>query len=358
MEEVKRERSVPFEISIGIPAYNRSSELVDLLQSIYAQSVLPTEITICEDRSPERAGIRAVVDAWRDRFAVESCQINYHENERNLGYDGNVREVISVSRSPWVMLMGNDDLLMPGCIEAAASFIAAHPEVPMISRTFVMFKGSLQMALGTSCFSSEDLIYSPANSSPAMVFRTAGFVGGLIVRRDWATTLATDKYDGTLYYQIYLGAVAFCQQGIGYIGKPIVGSRVGNPPLFGAAASEKGLHVPGSYTPKGRAEMWASVLRIADDVGREFGVDLRSALKTELEVRQSFHIFEMMAGAGRPKLAELRLEFKKLGLFSHPLPRTLFLIDFLLGSRAGLFYRTVRRFRGSVNRLRAFTSAR
>jgi len=357
MKPVKQERRVIFEISIGIPAYNRRSELVDLLQSIYVQSVLPAEITICEDRSPERDGIRAVVDAWRDRFTAESCLINYRENERNLGYDGNVREVIGVSRSPWVMLMGNDDLLMPGCIEAVAKFIAVHPHVPMISRSFVMFKDDLQTVLGTSRLSLEDRIYDMGNSSPAMVFRTTGFVGGLIVRQDWASALATDKYDGSLYYQVYLAAVAFCQGGIGYISKHTVGSRYGNPPLFGSAASEKGVHIPGSYTPKGRANMWAWVLQITEDVGRQFGVDLRSDVKTELEVRQSFHIFEMMAAAGRPQLLELRMEFQKLGLFSHPVPRALYIIDFLFGSKANLFYRTVRRLRGRAVSRRASGNA-
>jgi hypothetical protein len=175
------------------------------------------------------------------------------------------------------------------------------------------------------------------------VFRSCGFVGGLIVSREWAARIATSRYDGTLYYQIYLACVSFCEEGIGYISEPTIGGRRGNPPLFGAAESEKGTHVPGSYTPKGRAKMWASVLTIAGDVGEQYGIDLRSDIKRELEVRQSFHVFEMTAGSGRRRLEELRDELKKLDLYSHAVPRTLFLVDWILGSGAKPLYALARK---------------
>jgi hypothetical protein len=60
----------------------------------------------------------------------------------------------------------------------------------------------------------------------------------------------------------------------------------------------------------------------------------------------------MMAGAGQERLSELRRELKELGLFGHPVPRTLYLIDLLLGSRAKLFYRVVRNLHGWVTQLR------
>jgi len=331
------------QISIGIPAYSRCSELRELLQSIYQQTVLPAEITICEDMSPERSQIRMIVEYWREKFNAFSCRINYRENERNLGYDANLRRVISVSSEPSVMLMGNDDILLPGCIEKAAHFIQQNPKIQMISRSFMIFQSDSKRIEGISQFSPNDQVLNFKNSSSKLMFRACGFVGGLIVQRGWAESLATSRYDGSLYYQVYLAANAFCEGGIGYISKTIVGSRAGNPPLFGSATQEKDVHVPGSYTPKGRAKMWASVLQIAKDVGDQAGVDLYKGVRYELEVRQSFHIFEMMAGAGRQKLVALRDELKALDLFSHPVPRTLYVIDLILGSRAKVVFRAIRK---------------
>lgn len=334
-----------YPISVAIPAYSRCQELEELLQSIYDQTLLPSEITICEDLSPERERIREIAEPWRDRFAAESCVLNFFENEKNLGYDKNIRRIIEVSNTPWVMLIGNDDLLLPNCIECAASYLAVHQEAQMVSRAFVIFSNNLDNLVVKSQLSLEDITFTLQNSSPGIIMRTCGFVGGLIVNREWANSLATERFDGSLYYQIYLGAVAYCQHGIGYISHKTVAARSGNPPLFGSASAERDVHIPGSYTPKGRAKMWAATLNIADEVGRQFSIQLLPGVKRELEVRQSFHIFEMMSSAKRKHLQELRHEFEKLGLFSHPLPRALYTLNFVLGGWSKYFYRGVRAMR-------------
>lgn len=341
-----------YDISIAIPAYSRSRELDELLQSIHVQSVLPAEVTICEDLSPEREAIGSVVRSWKERFEAEGCVLNYQENEQNLGYDRNVKRVIEASHSTWVMLMGNDDLLLPDCIAQVKSYLEVHAGVSMISRSFLMFKGDLDHSMGFSRISPKDCVFTPQNSNAGIIMRALGFVGGLIVLRDWAVGVATDRYDGSLYYQIYLGAVAYCQHGIGYISSVIVGSRTGNPPLFGSASSESDVHVPGSYTPKGRSKMWAGILRIVDDVGSHYGISLLPDMKEEIGTRQSFHIFEMMAGANPRLMHELRSELQALGLFSHPLPRVLYRINVVSGKLAPYFYRIVRSLRNFIYGLR------
>jgi abequosyltransferase len=345
-------KTTVFDVSVAIPAYCRSSELVELLRSIYGQSVMPAEVTICEDMSPEREAIRSIADAWRERFASKGCILNYQENERNLGYDGNVRRIIHASHSTWVLLIGNDDLLLPGCIEAIAAYTAAYPEQRMMSRSFLMFKSTIQNELGFAQLYPKDHLFTPQNSEAGIIMRAFGFVGGIVIHRTWAEAIATEQYDGSLYYQIYLGAVAYCQLGIGYISGRIVGSRAGNPPLFGAASSEQDVHIPGSYTPKGRSRMWANLIRICDEVGTHYGVDLTPQMKKELEVRQSFHIFEMMAGSSPKLMRELKNEFTELGLFGHPLPRVLYTVNIVLRGYAPRFYWSVRKLRNWLYSLR------
>ena len=77
-------------LSICIPAYNRPAQLIDLLATVDCASE-DIEIVICEDFSPSRSDIRQRV---ADFQATSKFAVRYIENEVNLGFDGNVRELI------------------------------------------------------------------------------------------------------------------------------------------------------------------------------------------------------------------------------------------------------------------------
>ena len=330
------------DIAVGIPAYNRSSNLTELLESISKQTVAPAEVTICEDHSPERESIREIVRQWRGGFEAAGGRVNYIENEVNLGYDGNIRKLVSSSHAKWLMLMGNDDLLLGNCMEDLEAYLNRSRWTPMISRSFVRFDTNIRRPLGISRISDEDTIFRYGETPAGMLFRASGFVGGLILDRNWADELATAQYDGSLYYQVYLAAAAFCTEGIGYVGKPIVGGRGNAKPLFGSAPNERDVHIPGSYTPKGRAKMWRAVLCIAEDASSRYAVDIVEEIRSELEVRQSFHVFEMSVAQGRAAVEELRDQLSDLGLFHHPIPRILYWINLIFGRNARFFYTLAR----------------
>src|SRR4051794_24699150 len=101
-------------LSVCIPAYNRSEVLADLLETIVSQDYADYEVVIVEDHSPERDEIRAIVQRHADRYP----QIHYFENKKNLGYDGNMREVILRASGDYCFFMGNDDLMAVGALRA------------------------------------------------------------------------------------------------------------------------------------------------------------------------------------------------------------------------------------------------
>ncbi|CAM3757446.1 glycosyltransferase family A protein [Mucilaginibacter galii] len=332
---------VPEGYSIAIPSYGRPEEFEELLTSIINSTQLPDEVIICEDYSKQRSILKVIGDKWAPVFEAKGCKFNYIENEINLGYDANIRKLIQLSSFKWVILIGNDDLLLPEGIGIINEFCLRNPNVAMISRPFIRFNTDINKPLGISRFFDHEVIIN--NEMPAnLLFRVAGFVGGLIVNKNWAEPLHTNKYDGTLYYQIYLASHAYCTNGIGYLAKPTVGGRAGNPPLFGEAGAKN--HSVGAYSASARTSMWKGVLNIGKDVGAVYGIDLYSPLKRELTVRQSFHIFEMNATAGKHNLKELRRELSKLGLFDHIVPKTLYYINFIFGNRSSIVYRFVRKY--------------
>lgn len=329
-------------ICIAVPAFNRPAELGELLLSVTQQNVFPNEVVVAEDCSPLREQIKMVCDQYTPILAAIGVKLVYSENERNLGYDGNLRRCFELSSSDWTMLMGNDDLLLPEAVEIATKFIEEN-NVDFISRAFVRFEGDINRKLGVSSISPVDEIFHVSKSSSRMIFRSAGFVGGLLVKTSFAKNISTSNFDGSLYYQIYLAAIAFCQQGIGYISTPLIGGRAGNPPMFGTSQSDSDVHVPGSYTAKGRAKMWRGVLNIVTFVENKFSVQLKKDMVNELMVRQAFHIFEMNVVARRSELRNLKAELTSLGLFSHWFPRSLYVLNYIAGRQAMPVYKLARR---------------
>lgn len=330
------------DISIVVPAYNRSSELFELLESVLRQSVMPGEVLIVEDHSPEREKIRTICERYTSIFEAHQVKLSYVENEHNLGFDRNLRKCLRLPKGKWALLLGNDDLLLPSAIEASVKFLSTY-HVLVASRTFVRFEHDVSQPLGVSRICDQDAVFKQGISSSKMVFRSGAFIGGLLFNVEFCRENETDRYDGTLYYQIYLFALAFCKSGIGYISQQTAGGRAGNPPMFGASDNENAVHVPGGFTAAGRGKMWESVLKIVKDVERLFEVNLQDDIRHELAVRQSFHIFEMNAGAGYKANRDLARELNRLGLFMHPVPMVFFGLNVLFGARTLKFYAYMRR---------------
>ncbi|MFC0078880.1 glycosyltransferase [Flavobacterium procerum] len=328
--------------SIAIPAYGRPNEFEDLLKSIYEMEMLPNEIIICEDFSKERNEIRAIAEKYQVIFNTNNVIVSYVENEKNLGYDANIRKLIDLAFCKWVILIGNDDLFLKNGLNEIDDFCKKNESIAMISRPFIRFEKDINKPLGISRILPNEVIIGK-NDSPKLIFRMCGFVGGLVINKKWAKKLATDKYDGTLFYQIYLAANAFCTTGIGYLANPSVGGRAGNPPLFGNSDKDGNLHIPGSYSAKGRASMWKGVLDIGKDVGNLYNIEIREELRQELMIRQSFHVFEMNVGVSKETLKELKFELKKLDLFEHWIPKTLYFINMIFGKKAYYVYYLTRK---------------
>jgi len=108
--------------SVCIPAYNRAQLLPELLDSILGQDFESFEVVINEDASPQRNDIRSVVEQYSAKYPGK---IGYFENEKNLGYDANLRSLVERSMGEYCLFMGNDDLMCAGgtanCCRGCAS---------------------------------------------------------------------------------------------------------------------------------------------------------------------------------------------------------------------------------------------
>jgi len=247
--------------AVCIPAYNRSRYLGQLLDSILVQDFKDFEIVICEDKSPERGHIASIV---RDFDAQYPGFIRYYENEINLGYDANIRRLIEKSTAHYCFFMGNDDLMAEGALGHLDAIIKRHPGVGLVLRGYRIFEGNPDNAIHELRYYSEEREFKPGKESIVLCYRRSGVISGYIVHRDDAHACATDKFDGTLYYQMHVTASVLSRRTSVCTPQILVLCRANEPPDFGNSENEKGIYTPGHYTIQARLNMVRGALSILE----------------------------------------------------------------------------------------------
>ncbi len=245
--------------SICIPAYKRAIFLAPLLESILSQDFDDYEIIVSEDRSPEREEIKEIVSAYQEKYG--NNKIKYFENDKNLGYDGNLRQLIRLAKGKYCFFMGNDDLLKPGALKLVNNQISAHQCIGIVLRSYEWFNETGTEHVVHYCPNNK--LFQAGEDAIVFAFRRVGVISGYVIDRKRAQEIDTDKYDGTLFYQMYLTINVLKDMDALYIDETIVMCRNDIPPDFGHSAAEKHHFTPGEYTAASRLAMVSGILNIA-----------------------------------------------------------------------------------------------
>lgn len=99
---------LPF-VSIVIPTYRRAGLLGQAIASALAQSECrPYEVIVVDDDQSKEI-LEVVSQFPRDRIAV-------YQNRSTLGMWENLRQAVQLARGSWILVLCDDDLLMPGAL--------------------------------------------------------------------------------------------------------------------------------------------------------------------------------------------------------------------------------------------------
>lgn len=104
--------------SITIPAY-KAKYLNECIDSVLAQTYKDFELVIVNDSSPE--DLDSIV------YHYEDSRIRYYVNEKNCGAINvvdNWNKCLAYAKGEFIICMGDDDKLMPNCLEEYAKIIA------------------------------------------------------------------------------------------------------------------------------------------------------------------------------------------------------------------------------------------
>lgn len=187
---------MPF-FSICIPQYNRTSFLIEACRALQRQTFKDFELCISDDcstdgRSPE----------LEDFLRLSALRFVYRRQARNRRYDRNLREAISLASGQFCLLMGNDDCLAEdSTLEQLHNTMLEFHHVGVAIANYKAYKDGRVFRR----VSRTGLVGSGAKVA-ASCFRNFSFVSGILLRRDRALAHATDRWDGSEMYQMYLGS--------------------------------------------------------------------------------------------------------------------------------------------------------
>jgi len=316
-------------LSVCIPAYNRTRHLRALLDSILAQDFSDFEVVICEDRSPEREQIAAIVSEYQSRYPGV---LRYFENAENLGYDGNIRNLVAKAAGQFCFFMGNDDIMCPSALKTAASVIRRYPSVGLIVRGYGLFNEAPKKVSQEIRYFNEEKEFPPGLISIRFAFRRSGVISGYIVHRGAAHEVATNRFDGTLYYQMHLTANVLIRKAVVCIPNVLVLCRGDEPPDFGNSAKEKGRYIPGGYTPEARLNMVGGALSIIRALKEARGIDLVEDVVHDYANYFYPYIKDQLA-LPLSEYYKLYRGYGRMGFQRYPLFHVYFLIAYLLGEK-------------------------
>ncbi len=127
------------------------------------------------------------------------------ENDTNLGYDANLRALVDSARGSYCLFMGNDDLLAPDSLTVLAAALRARPETQVVLRTYATFDTDGRQVVHR--YFADTRYFPPGAASVVTFFRRSVVISGLCVHRDNSAAVATNRFDGTLLYQLYLSGM-------------------------------------------------------------------------------------------------------------------------------------------------------
>lgn len=316
-------------LSICIPAYNRAAVLPELMDSIVNQDFDDFNIVICEDNSPERDKIRAIVHSY---LLTYPGRIHYIENEKNLGYDANLRNLVANAQGEYCLFMGNDDLLCAGALQKVASALESHAHVGVIVRSYASFTGQPHNIDQTFRYFPEQRLFPAGPDSVTTVFRRSVVISGMVIHTESARRLATDRFDGTLLYQVYLVANSVVERPALFLPDILILYRNGGIPDFGHADVERDKFVPAHQTPASSLQFIQGMLHIALCVEQERGIPVYRRIVADTS-HYSYPILAIQSTQPVVVFFKYWFRLSRMGLGRYPLLHLYFLALLLFGKK-------------------------
>lgn len=182
-----RERPTPPKVTVSIPTRNRSGLLEVCLRSVLAQTEQDFELFVLDNASTDDT--KQMVERLRDpRITVLALG-------RDVGMHGNMTRALHQGTAPYVVVLQDDDVLLPANLAAKVAVLDAQPGVGAVTSAFFFIDIAGQRTSGPTNWmqASSDTV----ESGDQFLMRTMGnalrmHISTVVVRR---SLIATEHFD-------------------------------------------------------------------------------------------------------------------------------------------------------------------
>lgn len=186
----------PF-FSICIPQYNRTSFLLESLRSLQTQTFQDFEVCVSDGGSDD-GGTQDILKF----LETSGLRYTFERHPVNLRYDPNLRGALGLASGSFCILMGNDDSLASDTVLCdLAQALKSNCKPGVLIPNFADYRTG---AVTRRVIKSRD--YEGTPRTAVEHYRNLAFVSGLILIRDRAQAHATDAWDGSEMYQMFLAS--------------------------------------------------------------------------------------------------------------------------------------------------------
>jgi glycosyltransferase involved in cell wall biosynthesis len=294
-------------VSICIPSYNRPVELLRLLNSIDLDFEDENfEVVIAEDYSPQREAIEKLVYNLPDS---KRNKIRLVLNQSNLGYDANLRNLISNSIGEYIIFMGDDDVFNPNELNDYLDFLRSNCHLGYIlcSHKVYDYKNTT-----VHKYFNETKEFNPSESTLIVLFRKSVLISGFTFKRTYFLNNDEGDLDGTLLFQLYILANIVILHPSAYYNKNLVTNIVGGVPYFGVSNSEKELYDSGEISVRNSLNFMKSYLKILNFIDFKLNILVKDEILVDIS-KYSYPILSIQRNKSFSIFVEYAMELKKMG---------------------------------------------
>ncbi|MGQ0574690.1 MAG: glycosyltransferase family 2 protein [Pseudonocardia sp.] len=149
-------------VDVMLPHYGRLDLVQETVRSVLAQDDPHWRLTVVDDTGDALGGgADDALGRWCAELGDE--RVRYERNPRNLGINRNFARCVELVTEELAVIIGSDDLMLPGYVGTVRAAHAAHPEVAVV-QPGVEVVGPDGAATRTLVDLSKRWIYAPAGS--------------------------------------------------------------------------------------------------------------------------------------------------------------------------------------------------